>query len=197
MEPSHSDPLEDLYTEALLNRKIRAPKQADPSIKQSLDAAAKKMKDLYNLPENWERRRGLALLDKETHTLIGNFSEYVHKVFPSTRKLIREHLPISIDGTEMVEGYLGARLEQRIRGNTWEAEHQVTCNVLLDEFMVEAPAVRLLVKTRLGAIVRADLISDTQFASSSGNTLLMLPTETNIWEACGVDTKSQIRKEMA
>lgn len=187
------DPLESLYTEAMLNSKLKVRRETDPGVKNALDAAAKKMKELYTLPENWERTRGVALIDKETSTLIGNFSEYVHKTVPHTRKLCREHLPISIDAKEVVEGYLGERIE-RLRGNSWEAEHFLTCPILLDELMVEAPLVQLQIKTRLGAIIRADLAADTQFSAQNGQMVLQLSAGTNIWEACGADTKAVVRK---
>ena len=192
--PSFTDPLEDLFTEALLARKIRVKRTIDPADKHALDAAAKKMRELYTLPENWERTRGIALIDKATQTLVGNFSEYKHKTIEKTRKLLREHTPIAIDATEYVEGYLGAAFEQKVRGNGWEQEHLAVCHVMLDELMVEAPKVELNIKTRLGALVRAELLQDTQFASMSGQTILSLPAGTNILEAASIDTTAAMRR---
>lgn len=192
-----TDPLEDLFTEALLARKIRVKRSNDPADKHALDAAAKKMRELYTLPENWERTRGVALIDKPTQTLIGNFSEYKHKSVPNTRKLLREHNPIAINATEEVEGYLGAAFEQKLHGNGWEQEHLAVCHVLLDELMVEAPKVELNIKTRLGALVRAELVQATQFASVSGQTILLLPAGTNILEAASVDTKAAMRRAVS
>lgn len=198
--PAYEDPLEDLYTEARLAAGIRTPRPkrvADPGDRRSLDAAAKKMRDLYNLPENWERTRGIALIDKSTKTLLGNFSEYVHRTLPATRKLLREHLPVAIDATEECEGYLGEKLSARLRGESWESERHVEAHLLLDELMVEAPSVRVHLFLRLGAIVRAELEVDTQFASVSGQTLLQLPAGTNIYEACGVDSKAALHRAVA
>lgn len=190
------DPLEALYTETLLQRKMRPPRKvADPAVKNSLDAAAKKLRDLYLLPENWERKRGLCLIDKSSKTLIGNFSEYVHRT-TTARKLIREHQPIHIDGSEEIDGYLGERFSWQ-RGESWDRECFITVPVLLDELMVEAPAVRLHVHLRLGAIKRAELCEATQFAAMNGETVIQFPAGTNIWEACGTDTKAAVRKEAA
>lgn len=193
----HNDPLEDLYTDALLNRKQRVARVADPSLRNALDATAKKMREMYTLPENWERVAGVAFIDKASNTLIGNFSEYHHKTIHSTKKWLREHQPILIDRTEIVEGYLGRDLEQRLRGKTWELEFPCTLPILLDELMVETPAAKLILKTRLGVIQRAELIEETQFASMNGAMILRLPAETNIWEACSTDTKSAMRRQVS
>lgn len=191
------DPLEDLYLDAQLHQKAKkASKAADPSMRHALDAASKKMRELYTLPENWERTRGIALIDRATQILIGNFSEYKHRTIPNTRKLLREHAPIAISASEYVDGYLGVALEQRLRGNTWESEHQVRVPVLLDEMMVEAPEVTLVVRTRLGVVVRADLLQQTQFASASGQIIISLPGGTDIWMAAGADTKAAVRRQL-
>lgn len=193
--PDFSDPLEDLYAEATAARKLRKPQRsADPSLRDALDAAAKKMKELYSNPENWTRTRGLLLIDAATQTAIGNYSEYRHCKVPATRKLIREHSPILIDGQEIVSGFLGTELERKVRGISWDAEQQVTVNVLLDEIQAEAPAVLIKACTILCSVVRAELAADTQFATASGNIILKLPAGTDIWAVCSTDTKAAIRK---
>lgn len=190
------DPLEDLFLEAQTagrtTPKIR--READPASKHSLDAAAKRMKDLYSLPENWERTRGIVLLDRKTSTLIGNFSEYLHKSIPGTRKLVREHSPIPIDATEYCDGYLGSEMDFRLGRQSWDLTRHAECHLLLSELMVEAPAVAVVVHARLGAIIRVDLQQDTQFASSAGNTLLLLPAGTNVYPALGQDSRLSVRK---
>lgn len=189
--------LDDLFDEAQLAQAAKNPKHrktADPSLRDSLDAAAKRMRELYTLPENWTAARGIALIDQQTKTLIGNFREYIHRTVPSTRKLLREHQPIEINLVEEVSGYLGTEMEFRLRGKTWEIEHRIKADLWLDEIMVGSPAVQLLVKTKLGAIIRAELVAPTQFASDSGATLLQLPAGTNVWEALSHDMKTQVRK---
>lgn len=191
-----NDPLEELFLEAQLNRRTkRTPKGTDPSLRNALDAAAKKMRELYTLPENWERKRGIALIDRETQTLVGNFSEYVHRSIPNTRKLLREHTPIPIDATEQVSGYLGEALECRLRGKTWEQMRRIAADLWLDELMVGAPKVQIEVKTKLGVLVRVDLCDAVQFASASGNTIMSLPAGTNVLEHLSTDTKAWVRKQ--
>lgn len=195
-ESSFNDPLEDLFTDAMLQKKLRPARRiADPSVRNALDAAAKKMRELYTLPENWERTRGIALIDKDTHTLVGNFSEYVHRSIPSTRKLLREHQPIAIDATEEVSGYLGEELTNRLRGHsTWTEERRGVMDLLLPELMVGSPAVQVKIGLYLGAVVRVDLIDATQLASMSGSTILTLPAGTNVLEHLDADGRHAVRK---
>jgi hypothetical protein len=195
-EPGFQDPLEDLYTDAMLTRKMRvARKVADPSMRNALDATAKKMKELYTLPENWERSRGVALIDKDSRTLIGNFSEYLHRTIAGTRKLLREHQPIAIDATEEVSGYLGEELTNRMRGHsTWTEERHAILDLLLPELMVGSPEAPVKIGLYLGTVVRVDLQQETQFASMSGATVLILPAGTNVLEQLGPDGRNAVRK---
>lgn len=194
-EPSWENPLEDLFTEAQLAAiPTRKKGKVDPAVKPLSDT--EKLRKLYNDPANWTRKRGLALIDRQSQTLIGNFSEYVHNTVPNTRKLVREHQPIAIDGTEVVEGYIGAELEEAIRRQSWDKEYEVIVDLLLDELQVDAHTVPVKVFTRFGATVRVELKEYTQFASASGNLLLQFPAGTNVFPACSVDTKINLRKEI-
>ena len=191
--------LDDLFDEAQLAQAARNPKHkrtSDPSLRNALDATAKKMRELYTLPENWEAKRGIALIEKGTQTLVGNFREYVHRSVPHTRKLLREHAPISIDLTEVVDGYLGENFEQKYRGISWEREVEATIDVWMDDLMVGAPKVKFNLKVRLGAIMRADLAADVQFANEPGTVLLQLPAGTNVLEQLSVDTKTHLRRQV-
>lgn len=196
-EPSEDlDDLEDLYNDAMLAQGAKNPKQkrvSDPAFRNALDAEAKRMRELYTLPENWERKRGVALIDADTQTLIGNFSEYLHKTIPGTRKLIREHQLISIDGQEVVRGYLGDEMQMRLHG-TWHDTRHGTADLWFDELMVGAPTVRFEARLRLGVFIRLDLMEATQFASASGAVLLQLPAGTNVLEALSHDSKAAVRK---
>lgn len=192
-----ADSLDDLFNDAMLAQAARNPKKpraADPSLRNALDAAAKKMRELYTLPENWERTRGIALIDRGTQTLIGNFSEYKHRTIPGTRKLLREHSFIAIDAREEVDGYIGEQLHQRLHGRSWTEHHSLIANIWLDEMMLGAPMVQLNVCTRLGVIERVELEKETQLASAEGQTLLVLPAGTDISFHLSQDTKVTIKK---
>ena len=73
VETSRSTPvdeLDDLFAEARANvpeRKLRKPQRSiDPSLREALDAASRKMRELYTNPDNWRRTQGLLLVDKES-----------------------------------------------------------------------------------------------------------------------------------
>lgn len=189
------DPLEDLYTDAILAQQTKRKRVADPSLREALASTAKKMKDLFNLPENWERTRGLAIIDKDTKTLIGNFSEYRHRTVAGCRKLLREHSPIAISGTEEVSGWLGESLALR-KGEwgMWHDRREVELDLMFPELMVGHPQIRLSVAIYLNGISRADLLSETQFAAASGNIVITLPAGTNVYEAMGTDGRLKLRK---
>lgn len=192
---SSDNPLEDLFQEAAANRKLRRPaKKLDPAARKAAELSAQRSRTLYSNPENWERKRGLALIDKETQTLIGNFSEWTHRTVLNTRKLIREHQPIEIHAVEEVEGFLGERLEQTIRNVSWEKEHFLVADMRLDELMVSAPEVPLRVLTSMGAITRLELVDPTQFASESGNVLFQLAPGTDLLQAASTDSKIMVRR---
>lgn len=198
MEEDNGNPLEDLFNEAVLAsaaKNQKKPRSADPSLRQSLDAATKKMKELYTLPENWRRIRGVAFIDKATNTLVGNFSEYHHITLPTTKKWLREHTPIAIDATEVVEGYLGADLTFRLGEKAkWTEMKAAVVDLVMPELQVEAPAVSIQAYIRLGALLRVDVAEETQLASSSGNIVLRLPAGTDVLDQLGPDSRHAVRK---
>lgn len=191
--------LEALWSEAQEKAPEPAPQKRkrpgiDPGLPRQVEEA--RLRAIYSNPDNWERVRGVALIDEQSGTLLGNFSEYRHKSVPNTWDWKREHQPIEVSGTKLVNGYLGEALEREVRGQTWTEEREVTVLVQLDELMLEAPDVKLTMRTRFGGIIQARLASDTQFASASGNEILLLPAGTDIWRATSTDTKVTIRKEL-
>jgi hypothetical protein len=186
------DPLELLYQQAS-PIKPKATKFKPPSMAEAAAKAERRLREVYSNPENWQRVRGVALIDKTSSVLLGNFSEYQHIMDSSARKFLREHEPISIQGTEVIEGYLGVEVEARFKAVSWDKEQEVAATIQLDEMMVEAPDIQLRVFTRFGGIIRTLLVHPTQLASPSGNVILQLPEGTDIWRACSTDTKIRIR----
>lgn len=195
---SASISLDDLFHDAQLAEAAKNPRRerkVNPALKSALPPTAKKMQDAYTLPENWQRGRTLALIDKGTSTLLGNFTEYLHRTIPETRKLLREHGPVEVSGSEYVEGYLGEGLSMRLRDSgSWTETREGVADLLFPELMLGAPQVRVKAHLYLGGMVRVDLGADTQFASVSGNTLLQLPAGTNVLEQLGTDSKAAVRK---
>jgi hypothetical protein len=190
--------LDDLFDDATLAQAARnrkQPKSVDPSMRNALNREAKKMREMYTKPENWTRTGGVAFIDKATNTLVGNFSEYQHVTFPHTRKWLREHTPISINRTEVVEGYLGEQVMQRLAAHqSWTEQRSGKADMLFDEMQVEAPGIEFSASIRLGVLQRVDLIQTTLFASVSGATLISLPTGTNVLEQLSTDSRAAVRK---
>lgn len=188
--------LDDLFAEA---KEVVAERVA---ARISLKAATKVIKlnrETYSLPENWERRRGIALIHEESSSLIGNYSEWFHKRIPGCRKLVREDTPIAIDHTERIKGWehLGEIKEHLIEAQRWTSERKVLMELTLAELGVHAEMVELKVCLSFGGIVRVELMDHTTFSSLDGRTILTIPRGVNVLETMGIDSKVALRKELA
>jgi len=147
-------------------------------------------------PEQWTRTRGVALVHRESSTLLGNFSEYTH---PSgARRLIREDSLLSVSATEYVEGswWLGeGRVPEERR--PWHEQRPAILHLFLPELGVHAPACEVTAHLSYGAIARVELVLDTRFAQTTGREqFLDLPAGTNILEVMSLDSKLALRKEI-
>lgn len=84
--------LDDLFSEAK-----KAYDQLHPTLTPSLGK--------YNDPDNWIRTQGIALIHKESRTLLGNFGEFLHRTEEGCRKLVREDpLIMQVRAVEEVSG---------------------------------------------------------------------------------------------
>ena len=154
---------------------------------------------LFANPENWERKRGIALIHAETQTLLGNFSEYVHKKVFGARKLLREETPILVSATETVEGnwWLGAERRPEPK-QEWHTQKSCVLHVHLGELQLHAPAVELTVHLHWGGIARAELSVETTFAQTAEGVeqLVVMPAETDILSCMTRDCKVKLRMEV-
>lgn len=192
--PAWDDPLEQLFTEVqLLATPKKSAKPKDPAQRNAAEIRA-----LFLKPENWERTRGVALVHAETDTLLGNFSEYVHRSVPNTRKLLRESSPITIHRVEKVSGswWLAERRPYVDASMQWNTQREAVVAVQLPELGVAHPLCELTVGLYLGGITRVELSADTQFAGPGGKELLFLPKGTNILECMSTDSKIALRLEL-
>ena len=177
---------------ARLERKAKAAKKVDSPAEQSTQL-------LYLDPKNWKRTKGVALIHEETETLLGNFSEYVHRTVPNCRKLVREDSLLGVSAAERVSGswWLG---QDRIpeERKEWHEVHPCIIHLHLDKLFVHAPCCELNVHLSYGSIARVDLIVDTQFAAEAGQgeQLLTLPAGTNVLEVMSLDSKLAVRSEL-
>ncbi len=194
-----NDPLEDLFTEAQFaaaNGK-RAKKPLDPAKQNHLNVAAKSLHDLFANPENWTRTRGLALVHKESDTLLGNFSEYLHNTVKGARKLVREESPLSVSGTEYVEGswWLGRDRVVKPR-EEWREKRRAFVKVHLPSLGLFAPLVEIEAHIAFGGIHRVELVEETQFATEDGRALVTIPKGINVLEELSWDAKVSVKKEI-
>jgi len=183
--------LESLYHE--VRTTIAVPAK---SSKREEKAEGKKV---YLDPENWLRTRGIALIHQDTDSLLGNFSEYVHRTIPGCRKLVREPLPIAVSAKEFVSGSWWIEQSKRPEARQeWLEKRQAILHIYLPELKVHAPACEVVAHVHYGAIARVELAVDTVFAQSEGQeTLLELSAGTNILEVMSLDSKMKLREEIS
>ena len=155
---------------------------------------------LFSNPENWHRTRGVAIIHKETETLLGNFSEYIHKTVASCRKLVREAEPISVSAAEYVDGswYLEASAAPEQR-QEWHERRTVVVDLLLPELKLHAPLIELEVHLSYGAMARVELATSTILAGIVGSPtqLVTLPAGTNVLPMMSAECKLKVREELA
>lgn len=183
--------LDDLFKE--VKHTARVMKAA------KLDAPPTDPRALYTNPGNWTRTRGIALIHADTETLLGNFSEFIHKSLANCRRLVREEVPMLIAATERVSGdwWIGKLSEVPMAREEWHSHHKLVLHIQLSRLGVHAPDCSIITYVSFGAIARVELVSDTTFAQMQGaEQLLFLPAGTNILPELLTDIKVAIRKEL-
>lgn len=170
--------------------KAKGPAKAAPSKDSSSPA-------YYDL-SNWTKTRGVALIHQETHTVIGNFTEYIHKAFPGARRLVRETEVLPFTTVEYVTGVWGEPSEPVSVSSTrlWRGAAPATVNVKLKEMRVEAAAVNVSAVFSEGALERVELEQETTFASPPGSegprSFCILPQGTNILPEMSIHSIRQL-----
>lgn len=98
----------------------------------------------YEDPQNWKRTRGIALVHKETQTLLGNYGEFVHKTEEGCRKLVREPLVMRVSAVEEVSGdwWLSEPLPERVEPKT---RFTARLDVQLPKLHLHAPSCSVVV----------------------------------------------------
>ena len=117
---------------------------------------------LYSNPDNWVRTRGIALVHQETQTLLGNFSEYVHKSVGGCRKLLRESCPISVEAVEYVTGEW-ADVGVPVKNARFDSAIKVLTCLALEQPPLRCTEVTVNVFRQGLAIVRVELAEQTTF----------------------------------
>lgn len=190
------DPLDALFADAMRSE-ARFPSR--PTMKAAKPEPVKPVSTLerYSLPENWLQRRGLALIHRESNTLLGNFVEYVHRTEHGARKLIRSDSPIEITGIEHVSGpqwlFAAADIPAPERA---DSTRELLLDLTLASLGVSAAAVGLRVCFQYGGIIRVELRQHTTFHSPDGHTVLTIAAGTNIYTCMDLQAKIDLRKEL-
>lgn len=180
--------LDELFAEAAPQARVRR----DPSKLQKSPSHAS-----FSDPVNWLRMRGVAIFHKETNTLLGNFSEYIHKSVANCRKLVRESAPIAVSASEYIEGNWWLPDTQILEApRVWQETRLAMMKVHMPELNAFCPLVKLKACLEHGGIARVELATETQFADSDGNQLLFLPAGTNILPCMTLDSKITLRQEI-
>lgn len=154
--------------------------------------------ELYANPDNWQRTRGIALIHEETQSLLGNFTEYVHRSVAGARRLVLELTPMSISATESVSGDWWitkvALLQKRVESSR---RAMSVLDIELDRLGVHAPSVGVEIhSTAFHGIARVELLAPTSFAAlAEGVTqVLKLPAGVNILPSMSRESKLVLRK---
>ena len=181
--------LDDLFSEA-----ITAYKKIHPTSAPSLGK--------YADPENWIRTQSVALIHRESQTLLGNFGAFRHLTEEGCRKLVREqHLGGAILKTELVSGdwWLAEPLEPEPPPEL-RTHFNTTLHVGLPGLQLHAvrcPVVATL--NEKGWITHIRLSLHTTFAQCGGEPqLVFFPAGTELRaemsRACKIELFRQLRK---
>ena len=192
--------LDDLFQEARTAACVaKAAKNAAALRKHSEKADSHDTQALFANPDNWTRTRGIALIHEETETLLGQFSEYIHKSVANCRKLLREQGPISVSAAERVSGnwWLGEHREVEPR-QEWHTKRPAIIHLHLDTLKVHAPACEVVAYLSYGGLARVELAQETQFAQEPGKQeqLLFLAAGINVLPMMSLDSKIALRVEL-
>lgn len=164
-------------------------------------AKTKRVRAKYSDPENWTLIKAIALVHKETNTLLGNFNEYIHNSM-SARKLVRVKEAVETSGVEYVSGdfYL-TRERQAARTRDADKVVEKTIGITLTEMGVHAPDAKVRIHLLFHddvfyGISKIELVGDTRFNSIHRDTFLYLDAGLDIIEAMDRDSKIALKAEM-
>lgn len=189
--------VEALFNEATARARqaIKAKRTAPP---KPGEAEKQATQALYLDPANWERKRGIALIHEETETVLGNFSEYVHRSVPGCRKLVREESPIAVSARELVSGSWWLEDIKPEPRQVWHEQRTAFVHLFLDKLRVHSPACEVVVHLSYGSLARVELALETQFAQQAGDAaqLLTLPAGANVLEVMSSDCKVGLLQDL-
>jgi len=188
--------LDDLFKEARRAfHALHAPKARPVAVKKVLpDPSKTETAAKWTDPENWIAGRGIALIHRDSNTLLGNFQELTHRSEQSCRRLVRADSPISIVASEYTD-WLPAAVEEVAAAEPSQKRITVILPLLLDKLSAASPIVEVVVCLSFGNMVRVELAVDTQF-SAGDDSLIELRAGVNILPVMAHDSKINLRIEL-
>ena len=173
--------LDDLFKEA--RRALHGQQVGVAKAKEKAGAAPATPEDPYH-SSAWVKTRGVALIHEETHTVLGNFTEYTNRFIPGARRLVRELEVPAVRVVEYVTGVWGEPTPEPVR-STRVVEGWRTLEISLNLAAMKVQTGKTQVKAFFadGTLTRVELLQDTTFASNAPGEyfhLLCLPTGSNV-----------------
>ena len=152
---------------------------------------------LYTDPANWTAGTYIALMHKETQTLLGTFQEYLHRSVADCRRLVRVEGPVSVARVEEVAGTWGWTPPLVTSSSTQPQALTITVPLELQSPPLICGIVPVTVHLQGAGLLSIRLVTDTQFADVTGQEFLSLPAGTNLLPVLSLETKKQIRQEIS
>ena len=187
--------LEQLFAEAKAAMKVqrraafeannKSKSKSNPEVVDSIEQT------LFTDPANWIDRGGVALIHRESQTLLGNFQVLQHRVRKDLRRLIRSTSPIAVSGVEEVD--FGYEPPEQLPTSSPRAETQVirTLDLALEAPALSARSVIVCVHYYNGWTSRVVLTEPTTF--SAQGELLQLPAGVDILPVLQKDSRRAVR----
>jgi hypothetical protein len=152
---------------------------------------------LFSNPANWYPARSVALIHKETNTLLGHFRELLHRSVPDCRRLVREDSPALIEAVEYVSGTWGWTPPKALdhQGSTI-CETELTIELSIGLPLPHFAVVPIKVVTQGAGILRVELLAPAQFVADTEASFLELPAGTNLLATLTTAAKAAIREAL-
>jgi hypothetical protein len=193
--------LDELFDEAKmsLRQEARAKLLAEAKVTKVKRPSSERIlpQALYTDPKNWVKGRGLALIHKETQTLLGNFIEWLHASVPDCRRLVREDSPISVSAIEEVTGDWGYKAPPQL-DHTDSSIRTVELELFVKLYAPEVVSelIKLRVTMQGSGILRVELAEQSLFSDTASGGFLSLPAGTNILPVMSRESKTQLHEAL-
>lgn len=191
------DPLDAMLNDAVREQAKRTVRALPSKEDKPLVPKAKLTSGFY-LAQNWETRRVISLIHRETNTLLGNFTEQVYLPNPRTKRFTRVDSPMPTDGTDYVSGdwWLRQETERHTDPKSWIESRDAIIGITLAECGLHCDMAEVTVRLEHGWIARVELRGETRFTCAQRNTFLILHAGLDVLEGMSLDSKLALKSEL-